>query len=402
MSSLHSDILALLRAGHNKAVDSIKLLLYKENPTIFESIDFENNKIYTEPHLYSYYNFERSNQYTIDHLLLGYYNNKVKKKLKIAKETQCHYLPNIGWIVNEKSKDLLIKFDINGKLIKVDDFEVIPPQYICNNEIEVYQFYPNFMAPLFYNETQEDVSIDVKVITKKHLIVLDKAYRYIKKFVPKHYELIQHYSSRCLVFDDTTLTTNSFASIAAYGIGFYNAYQEDYDEVFFVDDIAHQTGHNLMFSIGRDPAWLMKIDPMTIVDVAIDDGHENIEGRHIEIVLHALFTYYTSFVCLDACIQNNAFSEIQKLDAFGRIKLYLWRCDYDLNVLKSLNIDLEAKESSVLTKNGHVLVQMIQAQYLIMKTEYGDKVENFTLAGQDYNFSRKVFLENNQSLLASI
>ena len=42
--------------------------------------------------------------------------------------------------------------------------------------------------------------------------------------------------------------TNSFATIKAHGMAFFNVYQDEYDEVFFVDDIAHQTGH-IIFNV---------------------------------------------------------------------------------------------------------------------------------------------------------
>lgn len=49
-----------------------------------------------------------------------------------------------------------------------------------------------------------------------------------------------------MLFKTNPENTNSFATINAHGIAFFNVYQEEYDEVFFVDDISHQTGHIIM------------------------------------------------------------------------------------------------------------------------------------------------------------
>ena len=76
-----------------------------------------------------------------------------------------------------------------------------------------------------------------------------------------------------------------------------------------------------------------------------------IENRDLHVIYHALYTYYTSFTCLDACLQNNAFVGKQKHEAMGRIAFYINKCYADLmlidNPLKS-----EEKSKEYFTERG--------------------------------------------------
>ena len=64
-----------LMYGTNELIDSIKLILYKKYPTIFEELDFDNDEIYLEPLLFAGLNSKL--QIDVNNLLLGYKNKTI-------------------------------------------------------------------------------------------------------------------------------------------------------------------------------------------------------------------------------------------------------------------------------------------------------------------------------------
>ncbi len=59
----------------------IQLLLYKEDSTLLEKIDFENDNIFLEPLLFTYFNSKKYNSFpkeVLEEIMQGYF---LKKKI---------------------------------------------------------------------------------------------------------------------------------------------------------------------------------------------------------------------------------------------------------------------------------------------------------------------------------
>ena len=61
----------LIELGRYLMIENIKMLLYKADEDIFETLDFENDSIYQEPLLYAYFN-DKNNKIQLDQILYGY------------------------------------------------------------------------------------------------------------------------------------------------------------------------------------------------------------------------------------------------------------------------------------------------------------------------------------------
>ena len=44
-----------------KLIETIQLLLYKENPSLLEKVDFEDDNIFLDPLLFAYFNSKKDN-----------------------------------------------------------------------------------------------------------------------------------------------------------------------------------------------------------------------------------------------------------------------------------------------------------------------------------------------------
>lgn len=376
----------LLKEGREGWDENIKMLLFKDNENIFDNINFENEVIYRNPLLNLYYRGEKSYKQLLNIL---YANWEGGKEISLDSNEKMIYIPEYGWI---------------NKKLNFLDKQVITPYYLVeDHKIELLPYKFDLLHNCFGN-----YDYDISEISKKNINYLKKSYQLIKKNLPEYFLLIEKYCPRCIIFDTSPLNTNSFAYKGALGIAFYNAYQKKYDEVFFVDDIAHQTGHNLMYTMLLDKELFFNIDDENISIQNLAFPHKIENNRSVEIWFHALYTYYASFICLDACLDNNDFSKIQRIEALGRILLYIHRCYYDLQLYytsipgsdifkkipKNYNF-IETTNKNIFSPTGIEIFHEIKYKWIEIFNKYYLELVNFNLDGQLYNFDLSIFIKNN-------
>ena len=360
-------------------IETIQLLLYKETPSLLEKVDFDDDNVFLEPLLFAYFNSKKDNLFSKDMLteiMQGYF---VKKEPLILKESFNNegiaYVPNLGY------------FDKKGN--KVDDVCMIN-----NTSIELLIHPVTHLKHIFkdFNENNIDESkIEIsKTQSLRYERSLTNALQYIKTSNKVHYDLIAQCCKKIVLFKTDPKSTNSFATINAHGIAFFNVYQENYDEVFFVDDIAHQTGHIIMTTILFERKKYFLIDENQNIGTFTKN---KLEYRSFYILFHALYTYYTTFLCLDACLENNCFNKRQTHEAKGRIGFYLQKCKSDLlNFEKVINYynGLE----SVLSSEGIEIFKNIANKYFEVLKKH-EEVTLFKYKNQPYNFTYSEFVKLN-------
>jgi len=116
--------------------------------------------------------------------------------------------------------------------------------------------------------------------------------------------------------------------------------------------------------------------------------------RDIEVLLHALYTYYTTFVCLSDCVTEGLFKNKQKHEAIARIGFYLIKCKIDLFFFDKI-IHCHGKIENTFNKQGIELYQNIQNEYQDIKNRYSNIVKNYNYKNQPYNFDYDKFIELN-------
>ena len=360
--------------------NTTKLLIYKENPTLVEKVDFENDNIFLEPLLFAYFNSKKHNLFVTEMLteiMQGCFVEKEHLQIEHSYNKEgIAYIPNVGYFNNEKEK--------------VDDVCIIK-----NSSIELLIHPTIHLKHIFkdFNEVNIDESkIEIsKTLCNKYENALSNALLYIKTSNKTHFELIEQCCKKIVLFKTNPKNTNSFATINAHGIAFFNVYQEDYDEVFFVDDIAHQTGHVIMTTILFERKNYFIIDENLNISTITKNKSEY---RNFYILFHALYTYYTTVLCLDACIENNCFNKRQTHEANARIGFYLIKYKSDLLNFKKVVQHYKSIEN-VLTDEGISLFQMIANKYIETAKKYDATVSKFDYKNQPYNFTYNYFIKKN-------
>src|SRR5690606_7668933 len=226
---------------------------------------------------------------------------------------------------------------------------------------------------------------------EKFLAPIEEAFRLIKENCPQHFKLIEQHCKRIVLFKTNPKITNSFTTINAHGMAFLNAYQKDYDEVFFIDDITHQTGHIIMTATLFERKKYFLIDE----DESIKKITKNeTEYRNFYILFHALYTYYTTLLCLDNCLKNNCFNTRQIYEVKGRIGFYLIKYSIDLENFKKV-IDYHKSIHNVLSQESIEIFRSIEDKYFEILNKYEKEVSNYNYDNQPYNFTYSNFIKLN-------
>jgi hypothetical protein len=363
-----------------KMINTIQLLLYKENSSIFEKINFEEESIFLEPLLFIYFNAKKDKIFStamLSEIIQGYFVEKEPLLLNESfNDLGVAYVPKLGY------------FDRGG--IKVEDIRIID-----NSSIELL-IYPIVHLKTIFRDLSEIVLDWNKIEISNDFILKNKkalttAIQYMKKSNKAHFNLIEQCCKKIVLFKTDPKNTNSFATINAHGIAFLNVYQDEYDEVFFVDDIAHQTGHIILTTILFERKKYFLIDENINIGTIIKN---KLEYRSFYVLFHALYTYYTTFLCLDACLENNFFDNRQAYEAKGRIGFYLQKCKMDLMNFQKV-VDYYNGINNVLSCDGIEIFQNIENKYFeMLKTN--NNAPSFNFKNHPYNFTYSEFIKLNK------
>jgi hypothetical protein len=399
--TFHEFQLETLLLGNQKLADSIKILLYQADKKIFNRLDFNNDRIYLEPLLFALFNSKNSAAVNIEPIIYGFTELPLRPKQieVISDQSGKIYLPNVGWLEVEQPNlkyDLLtneqgkICLQLNGKTVS---YVVHSLEFIEGTKIELLKYPIPLLNQFYYDVKGASIDVEIEIITERNKIHLITAFNLIKKHSPEHFDLIQLACAKCVIFNVDTYLRNSFATLSAQGISFFNAYQENYNEVFFVDDIAHQSGHVIFNALIYEINDFMLLNPDTILQNVKVDG-VLVETRNFHVIFHALYTYYTTFTCLSACLDAGCFEGEKYHEALGRIRCYIDKCYQDLLLIDN-PVDSDENSKRMFTESGLIIYKEIKSTFKMMVTKWGNHVKDFNLNNQPYNFTYSKFVELN-------
>lgn len=357
-------------------VDTMKTLLYQHDIELLHKLDFEDDSPFMEPMLFAHFN-NNNKQNCLNEIMQGYFLKREELEIQsLLDQENVAYIPNLGY------------YDTEGN--NVGDITCL-----TNTSIELLMRKPPLLHSIF-RDTREHI-LNTKLITlnkallEKYRNSLENAVDFIRNSCPGHFKLIEQCCKKIMLFKTDPKNTNSFATQKAQGIAFLNAYQEDYDEVFFVDDIAHQTGHIIMFAFWFKPQEHFCINPYTPLNTILQNSDEY---RSFYVLCHALYTYYTSTLCLDNCVENKLFTQEQEREATARIGFYLKKYEYDLQCFMTF-CQAMGDIDKVLKKDSKELFKSIFKQYKEIYSKYQPILKDFQYSNQPYNFTFSKFKKLN-------
>jgi hypothetical protein len=211
---------------------------------------------------------------------------------------------------------------------------------------------------------------------------MSSALAIIRDVCPTYYYYLVRAIKKILIFNDSRL--NSFADLSAHGVVFLNVGATD-NEIFFIEDIAHQGGHVVFSTSTFHNNGLFDVDQNTPLRAFTGVLQET---RSIYVVLHGLFTEIAIISCLDAYLDNGDLTSRYKHELEGRLAFIISRFAMDLKNMSYNGIfSVRGREMY------HHFIQVFETIY--EKRRSIIRESNFS--NQPYTFNYQRFTELNHA-----
>lgn len=306
---LSNQIITQMEEGQEYLAEAIKLLVYKQAPALFERLDFNDDYIFLEPFLFAYFN-NKSRDISLEQILYGYTEEEQRpSELRVyAEERGVVYLPQVGYFITSfphthltlKHENDVFRIYHNGEEIKFDFEELL---YIPDTPFEVYRYHSVFFKDYFriWNDVKKDFedgtdSVEITNTTALHFGNLIKALQILREHCPQQYDQYLRTTRRFVVFNNPQI--RNFAVRDLHGTSFISA-RTDHTAIFFLEEVVHQSSHNVFNAVTAKMMDHFRIDPETpLKQYSNRDG----EFRSIYSAHHGLYTVTTRLICFDLCV----------------------------------------------------------------------------------------------------
>ena len=187
--------LDVVHSGFGQIAGYTKMLLYKHDQELFDKIDFENDRAFTEPFIFSYFNSDLSVKPTLDQLLWHYFKDEKKTKpFELSTDsTGIAYIPEHGYLLTHcKEEKLTASFD--GKLVLHKNgaevnykFESI--QKVGDINLSLFTYPSSLLNPFFRDSEGKQVQVTL-LKNEWHIGHFQRALKIIKNLNEEYYDAI--------------------------------------------------------------------------------------------------------------------------------------------------------------------------------------------------------------------
>jgi hypothetical protein len=378
-----------LARGQRRFADLTRHLVYNLAPCLLDKLDFENDDVFLEPLLFAYFNTQRTHV-TLEQILFSYLRADYHAStFSVGSDTAgMVYLPRVGYLRTGRPNQTFTFMRsenasryLLGELGTTFDCACEEAWWVAGGAIEVLRYPHPLLEPLYANRQGKVTDIEVTDIARTQVANLAVAFQIIESFCPSYYRNILQGTSKINIFSSRSM--NSFAALRAHGMAFLNSSRID-DEVFFIEDIAHQCGHIAFSAITSDASEILAVSPNMSLATVLGSAEER---RTVYEALHGLFTEAAMFHCLSECYRRHLFGGRQQHELIGRLGFIVRRFGSDLSNLS---------RGKLFTDQGEWLFAKIAAIFKCAYGEFWDRIRNLDFSNQLYNFNYERFAELNK------
>lgn len=373
--------------GKQELADIIKSWIWGHEPEWLERLNFEDDHIFTEPSLFYFFRtltLGKPAAMTLAQILWGYHDeaNRPAHIEAISDADGVIYLPQVGYVHTHLPG--LQSFDlqwVDEKTVEVSG-KVHPVQglrYVQDGNFLLLDYKPGI-----YTEKAIQFLEPIADSTQITVPQLESVLKLLEHKMPDFYAAIKASTREYGIFNSANF--ESFTALHHFGSAFLNLAGQKQSEVFFLDDVAHQSGHVMYYTLTHNFARFLKPNRYTLLrdftNVASDD-------RSVYGAFHGLFTYTSILHTLHRSIQEQWFKKdpLLEQEALARLGFYFGKFELDLSF---------QGDSRVLTDEGWRYYDMFYAGFGRLKREYQHLVRSMDYSNQDYNFSLEKFQQINQ------
>lgn len=364
----------MVKKGISNLKNTVEILIGKVNLELLKNIERDSD-FFSDPHIISFFNYREKGNFDDDFLSFlatGYLVNQNLNMdtTKFSDDIGISYIPNQGYY---KGNDL-----------------INPIHTFKDTSIELVQYNDKIIDNILFNLINHKDYIVSKELTFTNSEIIEESMRLIKKHCIDFFEQLNQCCKKIVLFNASSSSTNSFASINHHGMIFLNVNKEFHSKVFFVDDISHQAGHVILDTIFLSGEQFFLLDKNYLISNLnkYKDDH-----RDVYILIHALYTYYCITSNLDNIIESGVLNSTQNLEAKSRIGFYIMKFSLDLGILNEL--DREFGYENLFSIPMLNIIKSIFQKYTYIYDKWYLTVENYNYTNQSYDFDFILFNELN-------
>lgn len=348
-------------------VNTIKILIYNADPEILEKIDFDDEDLFLEPLLFSFFSNKENKLFPkeiLEEILQGYFIKKEEPKLKYSfNKNNIAYIPNLGHY--DKQQNLI------EPILKKGDFEIIKEVHPL-----LEKYFVEFYKGHIINENPKHNSV-----WKDNNKEVFKAIDIIKQELPEFYkELI--FANRAIYLHDNPKILN-FTTIETLGMLYFYVIGKN-NLIYFIEELIHQGSHNFLYYVVHNRKEYFKIDVDNLI--MRDYTKQQWDYRNIYGAFHGLVTVTKRVECFDILLQKNVFTGREKHELLGRFTDQFARFRTGLGLLNF---------NEVYTKKGIELYNEYDAICLKIFKKYKKLITTFDLSNRDVDFRYNDFCKLN-------
>ena len=362
--------------------DALLSKMYATSPQVFDWLDFNNGQVFFEPTLFHIFFDEHSPKtITLEQAVVGYNNGiNIPKSIRVGSNYEgMIYLPKMGYIKTDNvSKEIEVSSNSLFTIDKKNKSEL--ELEIPNTPIKIYRHIPDIVVALEKGKLIEPASLTLN----SYEGTIKNAVQIMKNNIDDLFHIVEKVTQNLSIFNSNT--QNSFAAINQHGTAFINVEDRKQNEVFFIEEIAHQCGHIIFNALTLDSEKYIAMPKTIELRTIIPNSQDK---RSIYSAFHGLFTYTCILHSLDRCLDKKIFASQSLLeqDIYARIGFYLDKFISDL---------LNLNNKSFFTKEGWIFLEEFASGYKKINRKYDAVVKYFDYTNQNYNFDFRKFQLINQ------
>jgi HEXXH motif-containing protein len=389
-----------IQEGQEKLADAIKTLVYQSDQNLFGQLCFENDTIFLEPLAFAWFNQPNGNSIPLGQILLGYLTESSEntETVVFADGRGIVYIPTIGhFMTNTRSCYLTLIWEqvqkaftlFNGLSLVPHKFESI--RYLPDTQIEVALHDNPLYSHLFAGSHEVILEMSTHPVASgkyemDHAATvqtanLEEAWRILADCCPQQASDIAAVARRVVLFSSNSIW--SFATVSAHGTAFLSC--TEYDSVlFYIAELAHQFGHNVLNAALVEREKFFKVDPDKLF---VSDWTGNAQdNRNLYSAFHGLYTTTKVAEVLDCCIRADLFTGRHKHVLIGRLADNQRR--YKTGLEKAPHADLFTNEGQKVYKEMDELCAEIY-------NRNADLILNLQVANQPFVFDYPLYALTN-------
>ncbi|UPT71844.1 MAG: hypothetical protein M0D53_05950 [Flavobacterium sp. JAD_PAG50586_2] len=348
---------------HSAFVDTIKILLYKEENEIFEKINFDEDEIFLDPLLFAYLNNKRDTSFSKETLLEIVQGHYIKEEPLLIDHSLnkdgIAYIPNLGYFDKQGNK--------SEDIFKIDNFEILKTIHPV-----LEKYFVEFYKGHIVNQNPSH-----KSVWKENYKELQHSIHIIKEHLPEFYKELLFANRKIYLHDNPKIL--NFATVETLGMLYFYVIGNS-NLIYYIEELIHQGSHNFLYYVVHNRKDYFKIDVDNIIMRALTK--QDWDYRSVYGAFHGLYTVTKRVECFDILLSKNVFSGKEKHELLGRLTDQFSRFRTGLELL---NLD------EIYTEKGKLFYNELDQKCQSILSKYKMLPSIFNLSNRDLDFRYEDF-----------